>query len=56
MSRKGHYMKAEMLDSQVAILEELQPDETGVRISNPGSAEEVEAEMLAWVKEQGLLK
>jgi gluconokinase len=56
MARKGHYMKAEMLDSQVAILEELQPDETGVRISNPGSAEEVEAEMLAWVKEQGLLK
>ena len=49
-------MKEDILDSQVAILEELQPDETGVRISNRGSAEDVEAEMLAWVKEQGLLK
>ena len=56
MARKGHYMKAGMLDSQIAILEELQPDETGVRIDNPGSAEEVEAEMMEWVKGQGLIK
>ena len=55
-ARKGHYMKAGMLDSQIAILEELQPDETGVRIDNPGSAEEVEAEMMEWVKGQGLIK
>lgn len=53
MARKGHYMKAEMLDSQEAILEELGSDEAGVRIDNAGAAAEVEAEMLAWVKAQG---
>ena len=53
MARKGHYMKAEMLTSQEAILEELGPDEMGVRIDNAGEPAEVEAEMLAWVKAQG---
>ena len=53
MARKGHYMKAEMLTSQEAILEELGADEAGVRIDNAGEPAEVEAEMLAWVKAQG---
>lgn len=55
MARKGHYMKASMLDSQLAILEELQPDEEGVRIGNPGSPEEVQADITAWLKEQRLI-
>lgn len=53
MARKGHYMKAEMLDSQVAILEELNDDEAGIRISNVGEAEDVQAEILDWIKKQG---
>ncbi len=53
MARKGHYMKAGMLDSQMAILEELGADEAGVRIGSAGEADEVQAEMMAWVKAQG---
>ncbi|MDO4906381.1 gluconokinase, GntK/IdnK-type [Neisseria sp.] len=53
MARKGHYMKADMLDSQMAILEELGADEAGVRIGSAGEADEVQAEMMAWVKAQG---
>ncbi len=55
MSRKGHYMKADMLDSQLEILEELEADEYGVKIDNPGSPEAVEADIVAWVKAEGLL-
>lgn len=53
MARQGHYMKAGMLDSQMAVLEELGSGETGVRICNAGEAAEVQAEMLEWVKAQG---
>ncbi|MCF7530255.1 gluconokinase, GntK/IdnK-type [Neisseria lisongii] len=55
LARKGHYMKAGMLDSQLAILEELAADEYGVKISNPGSPEAVEADMLAWLQAEKLL-
>lgn len=43
-------MKADMLDSQLAILEELQADERGVRIDNAGDAQSVQADMLAWIQ------
>lgn len=55
MGRKGHYMKADMLDSQLAILEELQPDEAGIRIDNAGSAQEVQAEIMARLSAQAYI-
>ena len=51
----GHYMKAGMLNSQLEILEELGADEYGVKIDNPGSPEAVEADIVNWVKAQGLI-
>ena len=50
LARQGHYMKADMLDSQLAILEELQADKHGVRIDNTGDAQAVQADMLAWIQ------
>lgn len=50
LARQGHYMKADMLDSQLAILEELQAGERGVRIDNAGDAQVVQADMLAWIQ------
>ncbi|ASK27067.1 gluconokinase [Neisseria chenwenguii] len=55
LARKGHYMKAEMLTSQLAILEELGADEYGIKIDNAGAPEAVEAEILAWLKTENLL-
>lgn len=55
MSRQGHYMKAGMLDSQLEILEYLEADEYGMKIDNPGSPQEVENDIMAWVKAEGLL-
>ncbi len=49
-ARIGHYMKANMLDSQLAILEPLADHETGIVISSDGTPQQVEAEILAWVK------
>ena len=48
-------MKAGMLDSQLEILEELGADEYGVKIDNPGAPEAVEADIVNWVKAQGLI-
>lgn len=48
-ARKGHYMKANMVDSQLAILEPLQTDEKGVVIDNAGSTEEVADDIRAWL-------
>jgi gluconokinase len=45
--RKNHYMPASLLDSQLAILEPLEPDEPGVTVSAAGSPEDVVAEVLA---------
>ena len=55
MARKGHYMKADMLASQEAILEPLGEDEEGVRICNAGDAEDVQADILAWLQQQKLI-
>lgn len=45
--RKNHYMPASLLDSQLATLEPLQPDEPGVTVSAAGSPEHVVDEVLA---------
>jgi gluconokinase len=44
--RAGHYMKASMLDSQLAILEPLAPDEAGASVSGSGAPDDVVAEVL----------
>lgn len=49
-ARKGHYMKANMLDSQIAILELLQNDEEGVVISNETTPKAALDDILAWLK------
>ncbi|MGU3294588.1 gluconokinase [Williamsia sp. M5A3_1d] len=38
--RRGHYMKVSMLESQLATLEELGPDERGVRVAATGSVDD----------------
>lgn len=48
-ARQGHYMKASMVDSQLAILQPLEADELGVVIDNAGSPEEVSADIRAWL-------
>lgn len=53
-ARKGHYMKADMLESQLAILEELDSSEYGIKITNAGEAEAVEADILAWIAAEKL--
>ena len=54
MARKGHYMKADMLASQIEILEDLQADEEGVRICNADSAEDVRADIISRIKSMNL--
>lgn len=49
MARQGHYMKANMVDSQLDILEPLMADEKGIVINNAGTPEEVGAEICAWI-------
>ncbi len=52
--RTGHYMPASLLDSQLATLEPLQPDEPGASISGAGRPDEVVAELLSVLqKERG---
>ncbi|MCS4534386.1 gluconokinase [Neisseria montereyensis] len=51
-ARKGHYMKAGMLASQLETLEALQADEEGVRINNAGNPETVQNEVLRWINQQ----
>lgn len=48
-ARQGHYMKASMVDSQLAILEPLQSDELGIVIDNAGSPEDVAVDIRAWL-------
>jgi gluconokinase len=45
--RAGHYMKASMLDSQLAILEPLRPDEPGITVPGSGTPADVVADVLA---------
>ncbi|MDO5356457.1 MAG: gluconokinase [Conchiformibius sp.] len=40
-ARQGHYMKANMIDSQLADLQPLEADENGIVIAHGGSPEEV---------------
>ncbi len=46
-SRTGHFMSPHLLDSQLADLEPLQPDEAGVVLSTDWSASELVAAVLA---------
>jgi gluconokinase len=48
--RAGHFMPASLLDSQLATLEPLQPDEPGATIDVGQSAAEVEAAALAAIR------
>jgi gluconokinase len=45
--RRGHYMPASLLDSQLAALEPLQPDEPGFTLSGDGEPDEVVAAVIA---------
>jgi gluconokinase len=45
--RTGHYMPPSLLDSQLATLEPLQPDEPGVEVSGSGPPDAVADELLA---------
>ncbi|UNX54746.1 gluconokinase [Georgenia sp. TF02-10] len=49
--RQGHYMPPSLLDSQIATLEELEPDENGFKVTNTGSPREVLAEVLDQLKD-----
>jgi gluconokinase len=40
-ARRGHYMPASLLDSQLAALEPLQPDEPGLTLSGDGEPDDV---------------
>lgn len=46
-TRRGHFMPARLLSSQLAILEPLEPDEPGVTINGDGTPDEVLAAALA---------
>lgn len=46
-ARKGHYMPASLLDSQLATLEPLAPDEPGAAISGAAAPDEVVDELVA---------
>ncbi len=50
--RTGHYMPAALLESQLATLEPLQPDEPGVRVSVARAADEVVDELLTELRRQ----
>ena len=50
--RRGHYMPASLLDSQLAALEPLQPDEPGLVIPGDGPPEQVVDAVLRCVREE----
>jgi gluconokinase len=53
--RSGHFMPVSLLDSQLALLEPLGPDEPGVGISGAGSPDAVLADVLAALsRERGI--
>ena len=45
-TRRGHYMPASLVPSQIATLEPLEPDEPGVVVSTEGAPDEVLARVL----------
>ena len=48
--RQGHFMKAQMLDSQLATLEPLEPDEPGFRVDIAASEPEIASQILEGLK------
>ncbi|MFE0704633.1 gluconokinase [Streptomyces sp. NPDC058872] len=46
-ARKGHFMPAALLDSQFAVLQDLQDDEAGVAVDVTGTPEEISARAVA---------
>lgn len=50
--RAGHYMPASLLDSQIAALEPLRSDESGVVIDASVTPEQVVRQALSWLREQ----
>jgi gluconokinase len=51
--RRGHYMPATLLDSQLATLEPLQPGEAGFRVSIDGTEGEIVAGIVEQLRGQG---
>ncbi|MFD8453484.1 MULTISPECIES: gluconokinase [Streptomyces] len=49
--RQGHFMRPELLDSQLAGLEPLEPDETGVTVDVSGPPEEVTDRVVAALRD-----
>lgn len=52
MAKRQHFMPASLLDSQLATLEPLQPDEDGVVVDNDPPVEEVTAASVGWLRER----
>jgi gluconokinase len=50
-TREGHYMPASLLDSQLATLERLEPDESGVVLDLTATPEELVAQAVAWLQQ-----
>lgn len=48
--RAGHFMPASLLDSQIATLEPLQPDEAGVVLDVAKTKDELISEAVEWVR------
>ncbi len=51
--RKGHFMPASLLDSQLETLEPLQEDETGIAIELTRKPEAIVDDFLAWLESPG---
>lgn len=49
-TRRGHYMPASLLESQIATLEPLQPDESGVVLDLQMPPEELVVQALVWLR------
>ena len=49
-AREGHFMPLALLDSQLAALESLDEDETGVRVDVAPAVEQIVAEVAAFVR------
>ncbi len=55
-ARRGHYMPASLLDSQLAALEPLQPDEPGKAVPGDDLPEEVVDHLLDALRRQGRIR
>jgi gluconokinase len=54
-SRQGHYMPASLLDSQLATLEPLEPDEPGFAAAGDESPDEVADQIVSELRERGII-